>query len=142
MNDEHTRIGCEAIIRRGEEILLGKRKNCFGAGSWGLPAGHLKFGERLVNGICREIKEELGADVAPNRLKLVGVVDDTKRADGLHYIHAVFELQDATLKPKLMEPDRCEEWRWFPLDALPLDNLFVAHRKSITSYLTGRLYGL
>jgi 8-oxo-dGTP diphosphatase len=127
------------IIQRGK-ILLGKRKNCYGAGSWGLPGGHLKFDEQLVDAVCREIKEELGVHVTPDELDLASVVDDVKRADGEHYIHVAFELRDSKLKPKLMEPERCEEWRWFSLDALPFDSLFIAHRSTIENYLNKRLY--
>ena len=62
---EPTLIGCEIIVRKGQSLLLGLRKNCYGAGTWGLPGGHLEFNERLVDAVCREAKEELGAIVKP-----------------------------------------------------------------------------
>jgi hypothetical protein len=39
-----------------------------------------------------------------------------------------------------MEPEACEEWRYFELDALPHDNLFVGHTDIIENYLQKRLY--
>ena len=140
MSKPATRVACEVVIRRDDTILLGKRKGTFGAGTWALPAGHLEFDERLVDGMCREVLEELGVSVEPKDLKLVSVVDDIRRADNQHYVHIVFELRHQNFEPKLMEPESCEEWRWFPLDALPLDNFFIAHRGSIENYLAGRLY--
>ncbi|HEY8999281.1 MAG TPA: NUDIX domain-containing protein [Candidatus Saccharimonadales bacterium] len=138
---KHTELGCEVVIVRDGKILLGKRKNCYGAGSWGLPGGHLEFNERLVDCICREIKEELGATVKPVQLKLVGISEGVHAPDGHHHVHATFELKaPEDFEPKLMEPERCEEWRWFSLNDLPLDNFFIAHRGAIENYLAKRLY--
>lgn len=67
-------------------------------------------------------------------------MDEAKRADGEHYIHVTFKLHDPRFAPKLMEPERCKEWRWFSLGALPLDDLFIAHRGTIENYLAKRLY--
>ena len=40
-----------------------------------------------------------------------------------------------------MEPDRCEEWRYFPLGNLP-KNVFPPHKGIVANYLHGRLYDL
>lgn len=135
----HTKIGCEVFIRKGDHILLGKRKNCFGAGSWALPGGHLEFNERLVDAVCREIYEELGAKVKPDEVALVSIVDDIKPEQGTHYIHVSFELRDPDFEPQLMEPDLCEAWRYFPLARLP-DNLFSGHAGILDNYTQKRLY--
>jgi 8-oxo-dGTP diphosphatase len=137
------KVGCEIFVRKGSSILLGKRTQGAGAGAgtWGLPGGHLERGERLVDAACREIKEELGASVKPADLQLVSIVDDppTPENDN-HYIHVTFELRPPTFEPKRMEPDKCGEWRYFELDALPLSNLFAGHKDIIRNYLQHRLY--
>lgn len=135
-----TKIGCEIFIRKGDQILLGKRINCFGAGTWALPGGHLEFNEKLVDAVCREAKEELGADISPCELKMVSVVDDFKTGGTTHYVHISFELREPQFTPVIMEPDRCEEWRYFPLDELPLGNFFPPHAGIIENYLKERLY--
>lgn len=132
-------IGCELFVRKDNGILLGLRKNTFGAGNWGLPGGHLEFGERLVDAACREIKEELGATAKPSDLKLVSIVDDPAPKLGTHYVHVSFEVKNPKWTPKLAEPDQCEEWRYFPLDELP-DNFFGPHKGIIENYLVKRLY--
>lgn len=135
-----TLVGCELFVRKGDSILLGKRKNCYGAGTWALPGGHLEFNEKLADTICREAKEELGADIQPSDVKLVSVVDDLQPENNLHYVHISFELKDPTWEPQVMEPERCEEWRYFPLSELP-ENFFTPHKGIIQNYLGSRLYG-
>ncbi len=136
MND--VKIGCEIFIREGDRILLGKRKNCFGAGTWALPGGHLERGERAAETICREMMEEMNAKIAPENLKLVSVVDDICSND--HYLHLSFELRNPNFTPEIAEPDLCEEWRYFAVDELPMDNLFLPHKQILKNYLGDRLY--
>jgi 8-oxo-dGTP diphosphatase len=133
------RVGCELLICKGDSLLFGKRKNCYGAGSWGLPGGHLIFNERLVDAACREAKEELGVDIKPTELNMVSVVDDLQAENNLHYIHVSFELRDPAFEPKLMEPERCEEWRYFPISELPQD-IFGPHKAILENYLEQRFY--
>lgn len=48
-------------------------------------SGHVKAAESLNDGFAREIKEEIGLDVDPNKITLVGIVPfikDLQKADG------------------------------------------------------------
>jgi 8-oxo-dGTP diphosphatase len=134
-----TLIGVELFARKADSILLGKRKNCSGAGTWALPGGHLEFNERLVDTMCREAEEELGATIRPDELRLVSIVDDLQPENDLHYVHVSFEQIDPVWDPRIMEPDRCEEWRYFPLGGLP-ENFFEPHKRIVANYLHGCLY--
>lgn len=134
-----TLVGCELFVRKGDNILLGLRKNCYGAGTWALPGGHLEFSERLVDAICREADEELGANIKPSDLELISIVDDLQPQNNLHYVHVSFELKDPQWEPRIMEPDRCEEWRYFSIRELP-KNFFPPHKGIIENYLKQRLY--
>ena len=134
------KIGCEIFVIDDGRLLLGKRKNCFGAGAWGLPGGHLEYGERLVDAAVREIKEELGGDIQPSDLRLASITDGTPTpGNSNHYIHTTFELLSPPFTPKNMEPERCEEWRYFHLDALP-QKIFIGHQPIIQNYQNHRLY--
>lgn len=139
---EPTYIGCELFVRKGDNVLLGLRKNVYGAGTWALPGGHLEHNERLVDAACREAKEELGFDLNPQDLMLATLVDGLVRegaGNKYHYIHASFELREPKQEPQLMEPEACEEWRYFPLSNLP-ENLFTPHVDIIENYRRGTLY--
>lgn len=139
VSETPTLVGCELFVRKGDSILLGMRKNCYGAGTWALPGGHLEFNERLIDAICREAKEELDATIKPDELKLVSIVDDLQPENDLHYVHISFELKNPSWEPCIMEPDHCEEWRYFPLKDLP-SNFFPPHQGIISNYLNQRLY--
>lgn len=134
-------IGCEVLVRKGDKLLLGLRgRACFGAGTWALPGGHLEYNESLIEAVCREIKEELGADVGPKDLRLASVAEDLPNIDSAHhYLHLSFEIKEPSWKPRIMEPEECDEWRYFPLDRLP-DNFFPPHKQIIKNYLNGSLY--
>lgn len=131
------KVGVEVFLRKQNKVLLGKRKNCYGAGDWGLPGGHLEAKEKLVETAIRELKEETGLDVLSSDLQLISIVDDIR--EDQHYIHVSFELDIVDIEPKVMEPEKCEEWKWFPLDQLP-DNIFIGHKRIFESYLNKQLY--
>jgi len=57
-------IGVGVIIRRGDEILLGKRKGSHGTNTWGLPGGHLDAGEEIPTCAIRETLEETGLSIS------------------------------------------------------------------------------
>jgi 8-oxo-dGTP diphosphatase len=60
-------VGVGAVIVRhttGEaEVLLVRRANPPLQGRWSLPGGALELGEKLRDGIAREVREETGLDV-------------------------------------------------------------------------------
>ena len=50
------------VEKDGKYLLVQEaQEKCYG--KWNIPAGHLDFGESLVQGAVREIKEETGCDV-------------------------------------------------------------------------------
>jgi 8-oxo-dGTP diphosphatase len=57
------------LVRRGQEPLLGE---------WSIPGGALELGERLEEGLRREVREETGLDVAPE--EIVAVFDHISHA--------------------------------------------------------------
>jgi 8-oxo-dGTP diphosphatase len=57
------RLGCAGIVRRGGDILLGRRSKDPNRGLWVLPGGGVGFGETLVETLQRELAEEAGIEV-------------------------------------------------------------------------------
>jgi mutator protein MutT len=53
-------VGCLAVVRRGDKILLVQRAKLPGIGKWGFPGGHLEMGETVRECAVRELREETG----------------------------------------------------------------------------------
>jgi len=129
------KVACDVFITRGGKLLLGKRKNCYGAGSWALPGGHLEVGEKMIDAAKREIKEELGIDGI--NLKFAVISDFI--GDSSQYVHIDFLLENYKGEIKLMEPEKCEEWRFFDLKEIP-ENIFNSHQDLIKAFKEGKVY--
>jgi 8-oxo-dGTP diphosphatase len=111
------KIGVGVIIRKDNKILLGKRKNAHGTGTWCPPGGHLEFMETITACAKRETDEESGL-VITNIQKPVFTEDFFKEEDK-HYITMLVTADWELGEPELREPHKCEEWKWFAWDELP-----------------------
>ncbi len=129
-----TKIGCGIIIKNQDQILFGKRKGSYGAGTWALPGGHLEYQEKLIDAAKRELKEEL--DIHADDLRIVAISDDLGQR---HYIHVTFLLNGYEGPIKLVEPDKCEEWKFFSIHDLP-QPLFHPHQKILQTFLSQEVY--
>ena len=65
-----TALTCLCFIRRGEEVLLIRKKRGIGAGKINGPGGHLEPGETALEAAVREVEEELR--VTPLDLQMMG----------------------------------------------------------------------
>ncbi len=109
-------------LQRGDEVLLQLRR---GTGymdeHWAVLAGHLEPGETITAAAVREAAEESGVVVAEADLEPLATLHRfipdgppiEQRADFF------FRARRWTGEPVPLEPDRCADMRWFPLDALP-----------------------
>lgn len=129
------KIGCEIFIFDASRILLGKRKNCYGEGTWALPGGHLELGESLMDCAKRELKEELNIDA--QELTLITVTEDISERG--NYIHMSFTLNGYEGTITNNEPDKCYEWRYFDIDDLPTP-IFEPHQKILKTYFENKIY--
>jgi ADP-ribose pyrophosphatase YjhB (NUDIX family) len=57
------RVGCAGIVRRGNEVLLGRRNKEPNRGLWVLPGGGVDFGETFAETLTRELSEETGIEI-------------------------------------------------------------------------------
>lgn len=111
------RVGVGVIVTDGAQVLLLRRKNVHGAGSWSTPGGHLDFRESPEDCAIREAKEETGLDIADIRFR--AITNDVFEAEGKHYITIWMEGAYAGGEPMVNAPYESEEVAWFAWDALP-----------------------
>lgn len=114
---------CAILVNTQGLILLGKRKNGYKAGFFGLPGGRVEINEPLIESAQREIEEETGIKV--DTPKYLGIIRENQ--DGYDFIHFVFTAQVGDAQPVLAEPNKCEGWKWF------------AHNKALPKVLPGHL---
>jgi 8-oxo-dGTP diphosphatase len=113
----HPRVGVAVFITNGNKILLGKRKNAHGDGSWATPGGHLEFGESLEQCARREVMEETGLTL--QNIRRGPYTNDVFIDEHKHYI-TIYMIADYTMGlPRVMEPEKCEQWEWFAWNDLP-----------------------
>ena len=116
------RIGVGVAVRKEGKILLGKRKNAHGEGTWCFPGGHLEFNETIFDCAIRETDEESGLTVA--NLAHGCFSEDFFEIEGKHYITHIVVCDWQAGEPELREPHKCLGWEWFAWNELP-ENLFI-----------------
>ncbi len=110
-----------AYIRDGH-VLLGRRIAAHGNGLIQLPGGKPDDGEALAATALRELEEETG-------IRAIVVTEVARQVDdfpevGKRYTTHFFIAAGGEDEPENREPDKCEGWSWFALDAWP-DELFA-----------------
>lgn len=127
------------ILRRNTRILLGQRQNTgFGDGAFNPPAGHLEQGESVVEALIREAREEIGVVIQPADVRFAHVVHN---AYGPGRVAFFFEVARWTGEVTNMEPEKCGELRWFPLDELPHPMVDYI-REAIEHYAAGQAFSM
>jgi 8-oxo-dGTP diphosphatase len=117
------------IIETRAGVLMVKRKFDPRAGAWCLPAGFMEYGETPERTAVRELHEETGI-----RAKLSGLFGVYAGYDDPR-TRAVLILYTAVRAGGRLKPgDDAVAARYFPLDDLPRDIAFVAHRQALADY--------
>lgn len=126
--------GIEAADGR-REVLLGFKKNGFGAGRWVGLGGHIEDGEEPAEAAAREVAEESGLNVAASALTHVA---------RLHFIFPARPSWDQTADVFMTadfagEPAESDEVipRWFASGALPFDGMWDDARYWMPLVLAG-----
>jgi len=124
-------IGVAAMVWNGDRLLLGKRISAHSENSWQFPGGHLEFGETVEACARREVEEEAGikiCNIIPSGFTNAVFIDADK-----HYVTLFVSSEYDSGELTVMEPDKCEQWRWFQWDSLP-EPLFLPIRNFLKQY--------
>ena len=116
MTDRAPTVGVGVVVRRDGRVLLGLRRSGTQPGTWGLPGGHIEFGETWDACARREVREETGLDLSTPRH--VGTVE-TFAPDGSSHEITIFLEAQARGDPGNPSPAETVRWEWHRWDALP-----------------------
>lgn len=88
----HPVVGVGAVVWRGDRVLLARRGRPPRQGSWTLPGGKQHLGETVAETARREIREEVGLEIAV--ADVVAVVDLIERdaQGGIAYHYTVIDV--------------------------------------------------
>lgn len=136
-------VGVGVFIRRSKTVLLGQRKGSHGAGTWSLPGGHLEMYETPLDTALREVAEETGVRIG--NVHLAGIyTNDPMPQWKRHYVTLYVVSDWVSGEPRILEPDKCVEWRWCRWTALPsplftpLENLIKQRYSPFDRHCTPR----
>jgi 8-oxo-dGTP diphosphatase len=104
------------LIKDGK-VLLGKRINTHGNGNWSFPGGHLEMNETWEDCARREVLEE--TDLRIKNTIFIGVTNDIFSEESKHFITIFIKADYDSGELKVMEPEKCSEWKWFSWESLP-----------------------
>jgi len=114
------------ILVKNNKILLSRRLNTgYMDGKYGLVAGHVEKNEGFTKAIIREANEEAGIILKPNDLKLVYLMNrcepqNNQKNPGLRErVDVFFTAKKWQGEIKNLEPNKCDDLSWFPLNKLP-----------------------
>lgn len=124
------------ITNDNDDILLGRRINRYGHGTYALPGGKLKCNETFEDCTKRELKEEVGITVADEDIKIINIMTTITTK---HIVQIGVLIKKYSGTPTNMEPHKCDELGFFPKNNLP-QPLFIGNKANIDLYLQGKMY--
>ena len=132
MSENTVFVGCGVILLNSKgQFLMMKRTSKHGQGTWGLPGGHMEFGETFETVAIREVSEELGIEI--HNPHVLGVTNNFFPNENKHSVSIILIARLENQEPKNMEPHKCSELRWCDdWEHLP-EPTFIPYNKFIST---------
>lgn len=129
------------IIIKENKVLLQKRRNTgYEDGKYDLAAsGHVEKNESLKESVIRESMEEIGIKVQKENIDFVTLIHKNDEKYGNVYYNFYFIVRDFKGVPKINEPEKCSELRWFNINELP-KTLIEDRKIALSNYLHKNSY--
>jgi 8-oxo-dGTP diphosphatase len=130
---QNVSVRVAVLVMNGDRILLEKRANVLGKGTWAPPIGHLDYGETLEQTALREVQEETGLEIADPKFRLL--TNDIFEAENEQSITIWMEAKYVSGEPRVKAPKEESDIGWFQWNDLP-QPLFL----SVQHVLDGQTY--
>ena len=128
------------IFRKDDKILMGRRQNTTYYDGWyGVPAGHVEAKELPIEAGIREGKEEVGVDIDPGDVQFAHALYRTAQDETGDRADYFFVVKKWSGEPKIMEPEKCDDLKWFSINELP-ENIIHHERGVIENIKKGISY--
>ncbi|MEO7000453.1 MAG: NUDIX domain-containing protein [Ktedonobacterales bacterium] len=118
------------LVNGGHVLLLRRVNTGYEDGNYSVIAGHLDGGEEVIAAALREAREEAGITLAPEAMRVVGVMHRHSNDERIDFFIEVSAWQGEISNA---EPEKCSELTWYPLDALPA-NIIPYVRDALDRY--------
>ncbi len=132
MPEKVIKVGVGVMIFKDGKVLLGKSKasNNHKDQEFSFPGGHLEHNESLIESVKRETREECGVEIDNVKFSLIANIREFYPK---HYIGFGFIADWKVGEPKVLEPDKFDNWDWYDMNNLP-EPLYVPTKMMIDAY--------
>lgn len=119
-------VSVHLFFRRGDLLLMMRRRGTgFCDGMYGVPAGHVMQSESILQAAAREAREEVGLEVSPATLLVVGTMHRRSTEARIDFF---VEAEQWSGEPGNLEPHKCDNVAWFPRSCLPQETIPYVRR--------------
>lgn len=111
-------VWCLIVNDDNEVLLMRRSKNCkndvwFWTRTW----WSVEFNETVEDALRREVKEEIWVEI--KIIKSLGYFDHILKSEKQHWVSFSFIAKITKWEIVNLEPNKCDEIKWFSLDNLP-----------------------
>ena len=121
------------LIRDSQVLLLRRFNTGYEDGKYSVIAGHLNGDEEIRAAAIREAREEVGIEISPLDLQVVGVMHRKSNDERIDFFLAASSWSGEIMN---REPDRCDQLAWFDMDEIP-ENVIPYLGKALYNYWRG-----
>lgn len=129
---ERPSITTDVIVHRDGKVLLIRRKNEPYKGMFALPGGYMEMDETLAESAARELREETGIVVEPDKLEFMAFGDNPKRDTRGRVVTAFFRI-NVDSDTRAIAGDDAEDIEWLDFDLLKNMDIAFDHKQFILS---------
>ena len=121
----NTKIVLTGILKSDDQLLIVKRdeNDELYPGAWEFPGGHLEKGETLIEGLKRELKEEIGLN-CDFESRIISYDDEVKNKNGelIHNLEINFLIPVNREEIEVVLSEEHSDYKWVTKDSEFLDD--------------------